>query len=108
MQNNGTICVKLVDQGADVNQTSIDIDFLGVRAEIDGTRFTFKNEGALTSHLVSLWIVNSTNHQHYDMNLFVNSAETTICLRANIRLPTGKFTVKVVTERGNMEVYSVD
>lgn len=106
VQNNGTIHVKLVDPGADVNQTSIDIDFLGVMAEIDGTCFTFKNEGALTSHLVSLWIVNSTNHQRYDMNLFVNSAETTICLRANIRLPTGQFTVKVVTERGNIAVYS--
>ena len=106
VQNNGTIYVKFVDQGADSNQTTIDIDFLGVRAKIDGTRFTFKNEGALTSHLVSLWIINSTNHQRYDINVFVNSAETTTYLRADISLPTGQYTVKVVTERGNTAVYS--
>ena len=106
VQDNGTIYVKFVDEGADSNQTIIDIDFLGVRAKIDGTRFTFKNEGALTSHLVSLWIINSTNHQRYDINVFVNSAETTTYLRADFSLPTGQCTVKVVTERGNTAVYS--
>jgi len=106
VQNNGTIYVKFVDEGADSNQTSIDIDFLGVRAVIDGTRFTFKNDGALTSHLVSLWIINSTNHQRYDIDVFVNSADTTTYLRADISLPAGQFTVKVVTERGNIAVYS--
>ncbi|MDH5636742.1 MAG: hypothetical protein OEY47_08795 [Candidatus Bathyarchaeota archaeon] len=74
--------------------------------EINGTRFTFKNEGALTSHLVSLWIINSTNHQRYDINVFVNSAETTTYLRADISLPDDQYTVKVVTERGNIAVCS--
>jgi len=106
VHDNGTIHVKFVDEGADSNQTTIDIDFLGVRAKIDGTRFTFENEGALTSHLVSLWIINSTNHQRYDINVFVNSAETTTYLRADISLPEGEHTVKVVTERGNTAVYS--
>jgi len=106
VQDNGTIYVKVADEGADSNQTTIDIDFLAVRAEIDGTRFTFKNEGALTSHLVSLWIINSTNHRRYDINIFVNSADTTTYLRADISLPAGQFIVKVVTERGNIAVYS--
>jgi hypothetical protein len=106
VRDDGTIYVKFVDEGADSNQTTIDIDFLGVRAEIDGTCFTFENEGALTSHLVSLWIINSTNHQRYDINIFVNSAETTTYLRADISLPTGEYSVKVVTERGNTAVYS--
>jgi len=106
VRDNGTIYVKFVDEGADSNQTTIDIDFLGVRAEIDGTRFTFENEGALTSHLVSLWIINSTNHQRYDINIFVNSAETTTYLRADISLPTGQYAVKAVTERGNTAIYS--
>ena len=74
--------------------------------EINGTRFTFKNEGALTSHLVSLWIINSTNHQRYDINVFVNSAETITYLRADISLPDDQYTVKVVTERGNIAVCS--
>jgi hypothetical protein len=106
VQDNGTIYVKFVDEGSDSSQTTIDIDFLAVRAEIDGTRFMFENDGALTSHLVSLWIINSTNHQRYDINVFVNSAETTTYLRADISLHTSQYTVKVVTERGNTAVYS--
>ncbi len=106
VQDDGTIYVKFVDEGVDSNQTTVDIDFLGVRAEIDGTRFTFKNEGALTSHLVSLWIINSTNHQRYDINVFVNSAETKTYLRSDISLPESQYTVKVVTERGNTAIYS--
>jgi hypothetical protein len=106
VSDSGIIYAKLQDNQADANQTTIDIDFLGVRVKIDGTRFTFKNEEALTSHLVSLWIINSTNHQRYDINIFVNSAETKTYLRADISLPTGQYRVKVVTERGNTAVYS--
>ena len=98
--------MKIVDEGSDSNQTTIDIDFLGGRAEIDGTRVTFENEGALTSHLVSLWIINSTKHQRYDINVFVNSANTKTYLRIDISLPERQYTVKVVTERGNTAVYS--
>jgi hypothetical protein len=71
-----------------------------------GSQYTFKNEGGLTVHLVSLWINNSTLHQRYNINVFVNSAETKTYLREDIPLPTGSYTVKVVTERGNMAVYS--
>jgi len=106
VQDNGTMYFKFVDDGADSNQTTIDIDFLGLRAEIDGTRFTLENEGALTSHLVSLWVNNSTSHQRYDINVFVNSAETKIYLRIDISLHTSQYTVKVVTERGNTAVYT--
>ena len=74
--------------------------------EINGARFTFKNEGALTSHLVSLWVINSTIHQRYDINVFVNSAETATYLRADISLPEDQYMVKVVTERGNIAVCS--
>jgi hypothetical protein len=74
--------------------------------EINGTRFTFKNEGASTCHLVSLWIINSTNHHRYEINVFVNSAETTKYLSADIFLPEDQHTVKVITERGNIAVYS--
>jgi hypothetical protein len=56
--------------------------------------------------MVSLWIINSTNHQRYDINVFVNSAETTSYLRADISLPEGQYMVKVITERGNIAVCS--
>jgi len=102
--DNGTIYVKFIDQGQDINITTIDIDFLGIRAVIDGTRFTFQNGGALTSHLISLWVNTPTNHQRYDINVLVNSGENTTYTRADITLPTENFVVKVVTERGNIVV----
>ena len=73
---------------------------------VTGAQFTFENNGGLTVHLVSLWIINSTDHQRYDISVFVNSAETKNYLRDDISLPTGNYTVKVVTERGNTAVYS--
>lgn len=106
IHSNGTINVKFVDQDADSDQTSVGIDFLGVRVKMDGTQFTFENDGALTLHLVSLWMINSTDHQRYDINVFVNSAATKNYLRDDVSLPTGSYTVKVVTERGNVAVYS--
>jgi hypothetical protein len=106
IHNNGTINVKLVDQGADSEQTSLDIDFLGVRVKIDGAQFTFKNDGPLTLHLVSLWMINSTGHQRYDINVFVNSAATKNFTHFYTSIPMGNYIVKVVTERGNMAVYS--
>jgi len=71
-----------------------------------GSQFTFENNGGLTVHLVSLWIINSTDHQQYDISVFINSAETKNYLRDDISLPTGSYTVKVITERGNTAVYS--
>ena len=106
VQNNGTIYVNVVDAGSDGTQTTIDIDFLGVRVRIDGSRFTFKNDGALTAHLVSLWVNNSTIHQRYDVNVFINSGETLNYTRSDIGLPSGGYTVKVVTKRGNTAVFS--
>ncbi|MEJ2281140.1 MAG: hypothetical protein P8X97_04395 [Candidatus Bathyarchaeota archaeon] len=106
VNSNGTINVKLFDEGPDSQQTSIDIDFFGIRVKTDATQFTFKNNGSFTVHLVSLWIINATEHQHYDMTVFVNSADTEIYLRNDILLPTGIYSVKVVTERGNIAVYS--
>ena len=70
-----------------------------------GTIFTFKNEGALTAHLVSLWVINSTLHQRYDLNLFVNSGETATNTYSNVILPNGPYEVKIITERGNIASY---
>ena len=106
MHDNGIIHVKFVDESVDSDQTTIDIDFLGVRVEIDGTLFTFENTGYLTSHLVSLWVTNSTHHQRYDMDVILNSGETLYYPRVYINPPTEKYMAKVVTERGNIAVYS--
>jgi len=106
VNNNGIMYVKLLDDGPDSNSTIIDIDFLGVRARINGANFSFKNQGSLTSHLVSLWIINSTYHRRYDLDIFINSADTLSYIRADISLPSGQYTVKAVTGKGNIAVYT--
>jgi hypothetical protein len=106
VSDNGTIYVKFMDQGQDTNSTTVDIDFLGIRVVIDGTRFTFQNDGALTSHLISLWVNNATNHQRYDINILVTSGENATYIRMDIGLPTESFIIKVVTARGNIAVFA--
>ena len=83
-----------------------DVEQEGRRAGNRGTKFTFQNKGSLTSHLVSLWVNNSTHHQRYDINIFVNSGDTISYIRNDISLPNEPYTVKVVTERGNIAIYS--
>jgi len=108
VHNNGTILVKLCDEAADVNQTTIDIDFLGVRAIIDGTSFDLKNSGATNIRIVSIWIINSTDHKRYDANFFMNSGENGVYIRADISLSTDGVIVRVITERGNIAVFRSD
>ncbi|PVX24003.1 MAG: hypothetical protein CW691_08980 [Candidatus Bathyarchaeum sp.] len=106
VNSQGVINLKFVDEGADSDQTTVDIDFLGVRVKMEGTQFTFENDGALTLHLISLWMIDSTEHQRYDIDVFVNSATTKNYIRFDMDIPTGAYTVKAVTERGNVAVYS--
>jgi hypothetical protein len=106
VHTNGTMKIKFVDYGEDTVQTSVDIDFFGIRVKLGGTKFTFKNGGALTNHLVSLWLTNSTIHQHFNVDIFINSAAKKTYTRNDIVLPTGDYIVKAVTERGNIVVYS--
>ncbi len=103
--NDGTIYVKLQDDQPDNTQTTINIDFFSVRIKITGTLFSLRNEGSLTANIVSVWIINSTIHKRYDADLFVNSAETFTYIRGDIRLPSGLYTIKMVTQRGNTAVY---
>ena len=71
-----------------------------------GVLFEFRNTGSLTLQIVSLWINNSTRHERYDVSLFINSGEKISYVRSDIDLPDKPYTVKVVTERGNIAVYS--
>jgi len=75
-------------------------------AKVTGTLFTFRNEGPLTSHVVSLWINNATHHQRYDTNIFINSGDSESYIRSDVTLPNKPYTVKVVTERGNTAVFT--
>jgi hypothetical protein len=105
VKDNGTLLIEFFDEGLDANQTIVEVDFFGVRAIIDGARFDLRNNGPITTHILSIWIINSTNHQHYNANLFINAGEETIYIRADISLPE-EFIAKVVTERGNIAVFA--
>jgi hypothetical protein len=98
--------IKITGVKATGSQYNFKADWVEFEVEASGTRFTFENEEPLTVHLVSLWIIDSTNHQRYDISVFVNAAETKNYTRPDISLPTIPYTVKVVTERGNIAVYT--
>jgi len=103
MQGNSTL-IEFHDEGLPANQTVAEIDFLGVTPLIDGVQLELENMGSSTTHIVSLWIMNSTSHQRYDVNFFLNSGEEKTYADPDIILPEGDFVVKIITERGNIAV----
>ncbi|MGB9778582.1 MAG: hypothetical protein ACP5LB_01695 [Candidatus Bathyarchaeia archaeon] len=105
VKDDGTLLIEFVDEGLNTNQTTVEIDFFGTRTIIDGACFDLRNNGSTTTHVVSIWIINATNHQRYNANLFINAGENAVYIRADISLPE-EFIAKVVTERGNMAVFS--
>jgi hypothetical protein len=102
---NGTIILQLYSN-TDTSQTTVSIDFFGVRALIIGSDFELKNSSPESVHIVSLWVTNSTLHQRFSADLFLNSGESTELIRADVSLPQGTFIAKVVTERGNAAIFS--
>jgi hypothetical protein len=57
---------------------------------------------------VAVWISTSTTHQRYDADLFLNSGESVTYIREDIEFPKDAFVAKVITERGNVAVFSED
>jgi hypothetical protein len=98
--------VKLTDSQPDPNQTITDIDYMAVRALVKGTTITIENTGSLTAHLVSLWTTNTTSHQRYDLDTYINQGNTVQILRTDMTLPSTPYIIKIVTEKGNTAVYS--
>jgi hypothetical protein len=103
--SDGKMFIKFHDDVADPTNTTVSIDLVAVRAMV--SLFSFKNEGSVTSHVVSLWIINSTIHSRYGVDYFVNSGMSASFLNAEIHLPKGSYVVKTITERGNVAVYSL-
>ncbi len=102
---NGSMIIELSDEGLAANQTVADIDFIGARAIVDGSRFELRNSSPFTTHIVAVWIVNSALHQRYSANLFINSGEETTYVRADVKLPESGFITKMVTEKGNISIF---
>jgi hypothetical protein len=108
IRGDGNMNIEFVDTGVDSNQTTIDVDFLAVRVLVEGMQFSFQNKGASTCHVVSIWVINSTVHDRYEADVFVSSGERLNYTRMDLVLPTNSYFVKVVTERGNIAVYSAN
>jgi len=77
VRGDGLLLMKFHDEREEALQTGIEIDFFGARVLTSGVSFVFKNDGSLTAHVVSLWIITSAVHRHYGANAFINSGETT-------------------------------
>jgi hypothetical protein len=105
ISDTGMVRIKFFDEGLPANQTVVDVDFLGVRTIAGGTQLEIKNSSPLTVHVVAVWITDATTHQRYAVNWFLNAGETANCT-VGAALPQGAFVAKVVTERGNVAVFS--
>lgn len=84
-------------------QFDMRIDFIGLRVG-STDKFLLRNNGPVTAHVVSLWIINSTFHQRHDVDIYLNSGEDILFKRSDITVPSSQCTVKIVTERGNIAV----
>jgi hypothetical protein len=105
IRGDGTMLIMFCDEGASENQTFLHLDFIGMRVILNGIRLDIKNGGATTAHIVSLWIINASHHLRYDADFFINSGENATYIRVDIAPPAGNFTVKIVTERGNIDTF---
>jgi len=106
--SDGTLLIEFCSGvPSDSNQTIVSIDYLGVRVVMDGQQdWTVKNSSPETVHIVAVWIENSTLHQHYSVDLYLNSGDSNNGLIGSQPLPMGTYVTKVVTERGTIVVWS--
>ena len=101
----GIIHIEFFDEGLNTNQTEVGVDFLGVKTLAGGTQLEIKNSSPLTIHVVAVWINDATSHNRYPVNWFLNSGQ--IANRSvSASLPQEEFIVRIVTERGNVAVFS--
>jgi hypothetical protein len=87
-------------------QFDMEIDSIEVRVS-SANEFLLRNGGPVTVHVVSLWVVNSAVHQRYGVDVYLNSGEAILFKRDDIAIPSGQCTVRIVTERGNIAVFTV-
>jgi hypothetical protein len=102
---NGNIILQFYSV-VDPIQTTVSLDFVGLRALIDGTTLQVKNSSPESVQMIAFWITNSAAHQRYNADLFLNSGESAEYTRADVTLPQGTYLIKIVTERGNTAIFS--
>jgi biopolymer transport protein ExbD len=93
----------------DLERTQETLTLLNVKkTEPTGISIDVKNTGAISLHIVAVWVSNATVHQRYDADVFLNAGESATYNLTDITVPQDAILTKVVTERGNMAVFSED
>ena len=94
--------VKSADEQFDLEADWIESEMLRTA----GCILTFRNEGPITCHLVSIWIMNSTLHQRLEMDVFVSAGENLCFIHPDVHLPEQDYVVKITSERGNQAIFT--
>lgn len=65
---------------------------------------TFKNSGGVTTHLISLWVIDSEGHHQFNLDLNLSPGETRTHV---IQHPwtSGEYTFKAGTDKGTITLY---
>jgi biopolymer transport protein ExbD len=93
----------------DLERTQETLTLLNVmKKEPTGISVDIKNTGAISLHVVAVWVSNATVHQRYEADVFLNAGETVTYNLTDVTVPEGTILTKVVTERGTMAVFSED
>ena len=90
----------------DMNKNQENLSLTNAASTMGEVDLKLTNSSPETVHIVAVWVTSSTVHTRYPVDLFLNSGEATANLFENINLPSGNFVAKVVTERGNVAIYS--
>ena len=97
--------IKITGVKSGTTQFDFKADFIEFcEQNVNGALLTFENSGPLTAHIIAVWVSNSTSHQRYTVNLFINSGENLSQVCPEVCILDGNYTMKIVTERGNMAV----
>ncbi len=106
LRSDGTVRVRFNDEATSNNETLVEIDFFGVSTQVGGFSVKVRNSCPLTVHIIAVWVENTTLHQRFDADSYVNSADEATLALVNGELPEGNLSFRIVTERGNEAVSS--
>lgn len=90
----------------DMQRIQENVSLKNVTQSKSETNFEIKNNSPTGVHIIAIWVQDASNHKRYTVNLFLNPGETITHTTKDITLPKSYILVKVVTERGNIAVFS--
>jgi hypothetical protein len=90
----------------DLQRMQENISLQSVTTAKGSTSFEIKNNSPTGVQIVAIWIIDSSEHQRYSVDVFLNPGETVTYESKNIDLPKDFTLAKIVTDRGNVAVYS--